>query len=354
MSYTITLSNGNTLVTLLDGTADTISTDLTLIGRNYTGFGAFYNENMVKLLENFAGITPPSKPLFGQLWFNSATNNIEVYTISGWRSASGPIVSDTQPLNLTTGDLWIDSRNDQLYFYDGTNLILSGPIYGKTQGICGFQVETIFDSNGNSNVVSILYIANDIFAVLTDMDFVPYPAIPGFGALKKGFNTSDTFDLPFLTTVDNSKKLNGLTSDIYMKLDRDQITSGSLYIQKNAGLTVGDSSIGSFYVPESTATVAVQNNATGGYIALRTTDDDGNQHNVVLVDGAHNRVGIQNNTPQTELDVTGTTRTTNLTVTTSSTIGALTISTNKIASNSSIQLSTSNSGNIILLNSGTV
>ena len=128
MSYTITLSNGNTLVTLLDGTADTISTDLTLIGRNYTGFGAFYNENMVKLLENFAGITPPSKPLFGQLWFNSATNNIEVYTISGWRSASGPIVSDTQPLNLTTGDLWIDSRNDQLYFYDGTNLILSGPI----------------------------------------------------------------------------------------------------------------------------------------------------------------------------------------------------------------------------------
>ena len=97
--------------------------------------------------------------------------------------------------------------------------------------------------------------------------------------------------------------------------------------------------------------LAVQNNATGGYIALRTTDDDGNQHNVVLVDGAHNRVGIQNNTPQTELDVTGTTRTTNLTVTTSSTIGALTISTNKIASNSSIQLSTSNSGNIILLNS---
>ena len=160
MTYDISLTNGNLLTTIGDGTIDTRSTDLTLIGRNYTGFGQYVNENLVKLLENFAGVNAPIHPLNGQLWFNSSTNNIEVYTITGWKSASGPIVSDTEPLNLATGDFWIDSRQDQLYFYDGSSLILAGPIWGKTQGITGFKSETVFDPNGNPKTILIQYIAN--------------------------------------------------------------------------------------------------------------------------------------------------------------------------------------------------
>ena len=50
MAYTINKTDGTILVNLIDGTLDTTATDLTLIGKNYTGFGEIFNENLVKLL----------------------------------------------------------------------------------------------------------------------------------------------------------------------------------------------------------------------------------------------------------------------------------------------------------------
>ena len=52
MAYTINNTAGTTLKTLADGTIDTATTDLTLIGKGYAGFGERLNENFVKLLEN--------------------------------------------------------------------------------------------------------------------------------------------------------------------------------------------------------------------------------------------------------------------------------------------------------------
>ena len=53
MAYKINNTFGTLLVTLADGTIDTTTTDLTLIGKGYAGFGERLNENLVKLLENF-------------------------------------------------------------------------------------------------------------------------------------------------------------------------------------------------------------------------------------------------------------------------------------------------------------
>ena len=49
MSYRINKTNGDLLVDLVDGQIDITSTSLTLVGRNYTGFGEFINENFVKM-----------------------------------------------------------------------------------------------------------------------------------------------------------------------------------------------------------------------------------------------------------------------------------------------------------------
>ena len=49
MAYLITKSDGTTLTTISDGQIDDLSTDLTLIGKNYSGFGEAFNENLVKL-----------------------------------------------------------------------------------------------------------------------------------------------------------------------------------------------------------------------------------------------------------------------------------------------------------------
>ena len=51
MSYRINKANGDLLVDLVDGQIDVTSSSLTLVGRNYTGFGEAVNENFVKLLE---------------------------------------------------------------------------------------------------------------------------------------------------------------------------------------------------------------------------------------------------------------------------------------------------------------
>ena len=45
MSYILNKTHGTLLVTLVDGAIDTTSTDITLVGRNYKGFGEFINEN---------------------------------------------------------------------------------------------------------------------------------------------------------------------------------------------------------------------------------------------------------------------------------------------------------------------
>ena len=54
MSYKLNKTDGTILTDLVDGTVDSTSSDLTLIGRNYSGFGEFLNENFIKLLENFS------------------------------------------------------------------------------------------------------------------------------------------------------------------------------------------------------------------------------------------------------------------------------------------------------------
>ena len=85
MAYTINNTVGTTLKTLADGTIDTTTTDLTLIGKGYAGFGERLNENFIKLLENFSNTTQPSNKIKGQLWYDSLNNQLNVYTGSKFK-----------------------------------------------------------------------------------------------------------------------------------------------------------------------------------------------------------------------------------------------------------------------------
>ena len=48
MSYKLNKTDGSLLVDLVDGQLDTTTTDISLIGKNYTGFGESLNENLIK------------------------------------------------------------------------------------------------------------------------------------------------------------------------------------------------------------------------------------------------------------------------------------------------------------------
>jgi hypothetical protein len=79
MSYIINNSRGQVVAVVADGTINTTSTDLALVGRGVSGYGTSENENYIFLLENFANGTAPLQPILGQLWYNSNTNILSVY-----------------------------------------------------------------------------------------------------------------------------------------------------------------------------------------------------------------------------------------------------------------------------------
>jgi len=115
MAYKINNTFGTLLVTLSDGTIDTATTDLTLFGKGYAGFGEKLNENFVKVLENFNNTTAPVNKQQGQLWFDQTNKQINVYTGTKWKPVGSTTNSTTSPTNAVQGDLWLDTANKQLY-----------------------------------------------------------------------------------------------------------------------------------------------------------------------------------------------------------------------------------------------
>jgi len=93
MSYKLNKTDGTLLVDLVDGSLDTTTTSIGLIGKNYSGFGETLNENQIKMLENFANTSAPSVPLIGQLWYDKSQGRIKVYDGTTFRESGGPIVS---------------------------------------------------------------------------------------------------------------------------------------------------------------------------------------------------------------------------------------------------------------------
>jgi hypothetical protein len=92
MPYTINFTDvtNKGSVTVEDNDINT-QTSLSLVGRNTTSYGVEFNQNFLKILENFANTTSPSSPVEGQLWYDSTSGNeqLKVYdgTIFGskWR-----------------------------------------------------------------------------------------------------------------------------------------------------------------------------------------------------------------------------------------------------------------------------
>ena len=64
MAYTINNTAGATLASLQAGTTTTVG-GITLIGKNYTGYGEIIAEDFVRLLENQANSSQPSGALQG-------------------------------------------------------------------------------------------------------------------------------------------------------------------------------------------------------------------------------------------------------------------------------------------------
>jgi hypothetical protein len=306
MAYTVNKTNSSASpnqYTVQDGVVNT-QTDLSFIGKGYAGYGELIAENFLHLLENFSNTTAPSRPIQGQLWYDSSANRLKVYSGSAFVPSGGNVpYQSTAPSALTQGDLWIDSDTGQLYFYNGSSSILVGPP-SSTGTTNGFTFDTILDSSDISQNITKWFNDGNLIAIVSEDTFTPKTAISGFATVKKGITLSTAIaDLKFQGTAEDSDQLGGVAAANYLRSNANDTTTGTLGIINDSGLIIGTDS-------DLTLTV----DATGGIISNVTPDTDitfkvndgGSTTTVMTIDGSTSRVGIGTTTPTTKLQVTGT------------------------------------------------
>lgn len=241
MAYLINKSDGTILATVSDGQIDNLTTDLTLIGKNYSGFGESLNENFVKLLENFASTSRPTHPIRGQIWFDVTELKLKVYNGTAFQPVSSANIASIQPTSLTPGDLWFNDVDKQLYFYDGIETLLLGPQYSASQGLSGIRVSTILDTLNQNKVITSLYNNGTLIGIFSsnETEFTPKIPISGFtGTIIPGFNPGTITGFKFNVTSTNAEKLGGLTASTYIRNDQNGIITGRLGLID--GAEIGD------------------------------------------------------------------------------------------------------------------
>lgn len=185
MPYILNKTNGAILTTIEDASLDN-TTNLTFVGRNYSGYGEVVNENFVKLLENFANTTQPTKPVIGQLWFDISSQQLKVCNDGKtFKGLANIYVQETTPNLPKRGDLWWDSSSKQLKSYDGATFLIVGPATSSASKATWVSVEeiaqgdtlnvlqTIFEAKIGPKVVAT--VAN-LSSSETDPSFIPDPA----------------------------------------------------------------------------------------------------------------------------------------------------------------------------------
>lgn len=257
MAYQINRTDGSILATVADGQIDTLSTDITLIGKNYSGFGEALNENLIKLLENFADTAEPERPIKGQIWFDSSELKLKVYNGAAFVPVSSATISNSIPNNLGVGDLWFNDVDKQLYFFDGTSTILLGPDYSVSQGVSGLRVANILDTLNQNRVITYLYNNGVLLGIFSKDSFTPKIAIEGFaGDINPGFNAGTLEGLKFYITATNSDRLGNLPASTYVRNDTSNIINGQLILASNLGLIAGDASQAQLFVSDGDVILA--------------------------------------------------------------------------------------------------
>jgi hypothetical protein len=273
MPYYIKHTDGTNLVTVEDGTVDSTSTSITLVGKNFPTYGQTFNQNLVSILENFANSTNPDPALLGQLWYDSTNKTINFYregsTTNTWQKIATTIESATAPTDPRMGDLWWDTVNSQLKIYD-TNFA---------------DWQTIGPQTTNNGRINVLGTNNFQLQVNGNTSF----EIDLYGAIKKAYT-------PCMFGYDNtsSSNLYSLSLTSYNtwvpieSIDRTSNFSAGVFTANSSGIyrvsasvtTLGGAEVRLLWQKNQVAThITARNNVTGvsqltcsGFISATTGD----------------------------------------------------------------------------------
>lgn len=275
MAYNITLSNSTALIAggLPDGQIDTTNSSLTLVGKNYPGYGVFLNQNMVRLMENFANSAAPVAPLPGQLWWDSSTKYLKVNTATTKGTATQafkPIATMTPassaPSTPQVGEQWWDTTNVQLKVYNGSGWSVIGPASTASTGNTGAVPDTIVSTSPTATYVVLKFYIDNILVGIWSKESSFTTTVTGFTTINRGLNLSTAISQAFYGTADvaNNLSISGVSTPAsnFVRNNLSGVINGALTLTNDAGITLG-------------ATSNFQAFVSGGNSVLRNTVNNG-------------------------------------------------------------------------------
>lgn len=139
MGLIVKHADGSEFLNIANKTYDDMSTSLKLPGKGVLNWGEAYVNNFVHLLENFASSTEPQNPQVGQIWYNTGSGVLSVYTIAQeWEVINKDTdieekfdalvtelkqsnASSVPPATAQPGQTWFDTTVNVLKVYNGTD-----------------------------------------------------------------------------------------------------------------------------------------------------------------------------------------------------------------------------------------
>jgi hypothetical protein len=128
MTYSVKTTDLNTTITVATGEVNT-KYGVALVGRNVSGYGQFFVENILWMLENFASSTSPvargKTALEGQLWYSTGDNTMRVYKDEDgtfvWARLT-PLISSSQPsTDVASATQYFNTTDNKMRVFDGSN-----------------------------------------------------------------------------------------------------------------------------------------------------------------------------------------------------------------------------------------
>jgi hypothetical protein len=315
--YTLTFSDpGKSETIVIPGTAtgpgkNNYDTSLDLVGPGYVGYGKSIAQNFLKILENFAGPNPPQNSIEGQLWYDTSNPDRKVLRINNgelsaarWPVANGIYQQTIDPAgeylqNVKDGDIWVDTRNNQLKIRFGSDWTTVGPSTSATENRSGLDVEIIAGTGAGENYPVIkLWLDGNVVAIISYYEFTPRLVIDGFSLLRPGVNLTNKVETKFNGLADRASSLQVSRTELIRANEvlknkipsaSRQVHTGTLVVESTNGLFIRRNNSPAapelkLYADNSTAYINFT--ATTGYMKI------GLQDNSYISFNSNGKVGV--------------------------------------------------------------